>query len=206
MKSFIICLLAAALLVNPPVSARSPAPAEGRPVTSSEYAALSAFINAYYGKDFGLILINDRTETWNIRIHPKKLTDKWKELKCETLDSLIARNWICTRLEGNFTLGTDYILLPRSKYIEALTDSLDPDWDNLDKIYPDSQGFLTLSRVGFDSKGAQALIYYNNAYRCSGKRISPAKRNIAFLKRKDGVWIVVGIEREFDSVFEPNQP
>ena len=32
----------------------------------------------------------------------------------------------------------------------AISEAADPDWDNFDKVFPDAQGYLTFSRVGFD--------------------------------------------------------
>lgn len=167
-----------------------------------EYEVISALISSYLGNDFGLIIINERTEAWCIGAQLQRLREECKKIKHETIDSLIIRNSLSVKLQKKLSLNTNYILISRDKYIEILQDSIIPDWDNFDRIFPDSPGFLTVSRVGFDTDYSQALIYFCNAYRCSDNRIIPKSRNIAFFIKKDDKWVLEGIKKGFYSIYD----
>jgi len=77
----------------------------------------------------------------------------------------------------------------------------EPDWDNFDRVFPDARGYLTFSRVGFDSECTQALVIFSNAYRCSGTLVRPATRKIAFFRKRNGTWELTGVSRNIDAMF-----
>lgn len=197
----------------------------------SSYDVMSVLIQEEYGIDFKIILINSETESWCLGTHLDFLQQQWPELRRETIDSLITRNsGISLTLEAKFKISVDYMLLPEIEYLEALQDSSDhskdkifisnldtslsveeydeayydslmPDWDNFDKMHPDAQGYLTFSRVGFDSEYKQALLIYSNAYRCSGDRVRPKTRKIAYFKKRNGSWELVGVSRRVSAMY-----
>lgn len=169
---------------------------------SKEYDIMSVLISSEYGTDYELILINPVTETWSIHTQLDILTKKWPHLKRETVDSLIVRNsGVSVILEEKFDISAKYILVSKLKYLQALQDTTNPDWDNFDTTFPDAQGYLTFSRVGFDAACSQALIIFSNAYRCSGTRISPMKRKIAYFNKVNGSWKLVGISKGFATLY-----
>ncbi len=176
-----------------------------RPDTSTverwEYEIMSNLIDSYYGDDFELLLIDDQTEPWCIRGKVAGLRSEWVDLKAETIDSLIVRNGSSVPIQTKFSIGSKYRLMSRNSYHEILKASGGPDWDNFDSLYPESPGFLVISRVGFDSKFQQALVYFGNAYRCRENRMIPKDRSIAFFVRKDGGWVLRGIEKGFRSFY-----
>jgi hypothetical protein len=159
-----------------------------------EYEVMSNLIGTYYGSDFELLLIDDQTEPWCIRGKVGGLRSEWVDLKAETIDSLITRNGCSMPLENKFSLASKYRLMSRNSYHEVLK-------DNFDAVYPESPGFLVISRVGFDSKYEQALVYFGNAYRCRENRMIPKDRSIAFFVRKNGGWALRGIEKGFRSFY-----
>ena len=197
----------------------------------SSYDVMSMLIQEEYGTDFEVILINSETESWCLDTHLDFLQQQWPELRRETIDSLITRNsGISLKLEANIKLSADYILISEIEYLEALQDSsghskdkmfvysgdsslsteeyyeayydsIMPNWDNFDKVYPDAQGYLTFSRVGFDSECTQALLIYSNAYRCSGDRVHPKTRKIAYFKNRNGTWELVGVSRRVSAMY-----
>jgi hypothetical protein len=166
-----------------------------------EYEVMSNLIGTYYGSDFELLLIDDQTEPWCIRGKVGGLRSEWVDLKAETIDSLITRNGRSMPLENKFSLASKYRLMSRNSYHEVLKAGNSPDWDNFDAVYPESPGFLVISRVGFDSKYEQALVYFGNAYRCRENRMIPKDRSIAFFVRKNGGWALRGIEKGFRSFY-----
>lgn len=197
---------------------------------SQDYEVMSLLINEQYGSEFNMILINRDTESWCLREQLSFLQRQWPNLKNETIDALIVNNSGETReFATKFHLPVKYKLVTDYEYLQALLNSdgiseeeildagtdpsvsgmdayaaikeaTDPDWDNFDKIYPDAQGYLTFSRVGFDPEGTQALVIYSNAYRCSGARVIPRTRKIACFNKRNGAWELVGVSRNINAI------
>lgn len=198
---------------------------------SDEYSVMSLLIREQYGEEFSLILINRDTESWCLNAQLSFLQRQWPKLKTATIDSLIVTNsGVTVRLTESFRVPVEYRLVSDHEYLQALHDSADPsgdktlkagadsapsgvdayasiteatdpDWDNFDRVFPDAQGYLTFSRVGFDSGCTQALVIYSNAYRCSGARVRPHTRKIAHFSKKNGTWKLVGVSRNIDAMF-----
>jgi hypothetical protein len=198
---------------------------------SDEYEVMSLLIREQYGTEFSMILIGRDTESWCLREQLDFLQRQWPKLKQETIDSLIVNNSGETyRLAERFSIPAEYRLVPDHEYLQALLDNADhsegetlkaggeaaasgmdayaaisdatePDWDNFDSVFPDAQGYLTFSRVGFDSGCTQALVIFSNAYRCSGARVSPTTRKIACFRKRDGVWELTGVSRNIDAMY-----
>jgi hypothetical protein len=192
------------------------------PCGTSEYEIMSLLIREQYGSEFSLILIDRDTESSCPREPLGFLKETWPKLKDETIDSLIVNySGSPRRLTESFRLPVEYRLLPDDEYMRilrvnssagetleagaeagagmeayaAIPGAAEPDWDNFDKIFPDAQGYLTFSRVAFDSECTQALVIFSNAYRCSGVRTKPQMREVACFGKKDGAWVLVGISR-----------
>ncbi len=204
---------------------------EGASCKSDEYEVMSLLIREQYDEEFSLILINCDTESWCLREQLGFLQRQWPKLKQETIDSLIINNSGATHpLAEKFRLPVEYRLVSDREYRKALqnntddpegrtlmagsapaasgtdafaaiSDAIEPDWDNFDKTYPDAQGYLTLSRVGFDSECTQALVIYSNAYRCSGALIRPRTRKIACFRKRSGAWELIGVSRGIDAMY-----
>ena len=193
------------------------------PCRTNEYEIMSLLIQEQYGSEFSLILIGRDTESSCPGEPLSFLKETWPKLKGETVDSLIVGySGAPRRLAEKFNLPVEYRLLSDDEYLKilrvnssagetleagadvgatgteshaAIPGAAEPDWDNFDKIFPDAQGYLTFSRIAFDSECTQALVIFSNAYRCSGVRTKPQMREIACFSRKDGAWVLVGISR-----------
>jgi hypothetical protein len=193
---------------------------------TSEYELMSLLIREHYGSDFSLILIDRDAESRCMFEPLGFLMKQWPDLKGETIDSLIANNSGAPhRFAERFSLPVEYRLMSDDEYFKvlrcdanpsgagtleagadvaaagmevdaAIHGAVEPDWDNFDKVFPDVLGYLTFSRVAFDSECTQALVIFSNAYRCSGVRTRPPTRVIAFFSRGDGAWELVGVSRE----------
>jgi hypothetical protein len=204
--------------------------AETASCRSNEYKVMSLLIREQYGEEFSLILINRDTESWCLSARLDVLQRFWPKLKQETIDSLIINNSGATvRLAGRFDLPVEYRLLSDQEYLvslwgdksrseeeileagsdpassgtdmsDAMSDAAEPDWDNFDRVFPDAQGYMTFSRVAFDSECTQALVIFSNAYRCSGNRVSPKTRKIACFRMKNGSWELVGVSPGIDAI------
>ncbi|MCK4539402.1 MAG: hypothetical protein KAV42_11450 [Candidatus Krumholzibacteria bacterium] len=196
-----------------------------------EYELISLFISDEYEAEFSLILINRETESWCLGGRLDILQEEWPKLKNETIDALIVNNRGTTcRLAERFRVPVDYKLVSEQEYIKVLqngrnpsegrvlmaggasagtgiesyastNDAIEPDWDNFDRAFPDAQGYLTFSRIGFNPDRTQALVIFSNAYRCSGTRMKPAKRKIVYFKKRNDAWELVGISRNLDIMY-----
>jgi hypothetical protein len=190
---------------------------------TNEYEIMSLLIREQYGSEFSLILIGGDTESSCPGEPLSFLKETWPKLKGETIDSLIVNySGAPRRLAEKFSLPVEYRLMSNDEYMEilrgnssgsetlaagadiaaagmeanaAIQGDAEPDWDNFDRVFPDAQGYLTFSRVAFDSECTQALVIFSNAYRCSGVRTTPQSREIACFGKKDGAWILIGISR-----------
>lgn len=204
--------------------------AEEASCKDDEYKVMSLLIREQYDEEFSLILISRDTEPWRIREPLSFLQRQWPKLKGETIDSLIVNNSRATvRLTESFRVPVKYRLVSDHEYLQTLhgsegrseketlaagagaassgvdayasiTEATDPDWDNFDNAFPDAQGYLTFSKVGFDSECTQALVIFSNAYRCSGARVRPNTRKIAHFRKKNGAWKLVGVSRNINAM------
>jgi hypothetical protein len=75
----------------------------------------------------------------------------------ETIESYAERNEQTTQLSADMQLGVDYVLLSEEELKEI---SSQGNWHEiLQEQYPDSNGYLIFSRVGFNRTLDQAVIY-----------------------------------------------
>jgi hypothetical protein len=220
----ILAMITAALLLNVADSM-----AGDKITEAQDYEVMSLLIKDQYGSEFSMILISRDTEPWCLREQLSFLQRQWPMLKNETIDALIVNNSGETQqFDEKFRIPVKYRLVSDSEYLHALlgdkdssgdkildsgsdsavsgaeayaaiSEAADPDWDNFDKVFPDAQGYLTFSRIGFDPEGTQALVIYSNAYRCSGARVSPRTRKIACFSKKNGTWELVGVSRSINA-------
>ncbi|MBN2069901.1 MAG: hypothetical protein JW814_00475 [Candidatus Krumholzibacteriota bacterium] len=192
---------------------------------STEYELMSMLITSEYESEFSPVLINRDTELWCIAERLDILQKEWPGLKSETIDSLIAINrGPAVRLTGQFCIPVDYKLVSEEEYADLLGlrnifkagegsgvagmgqhasagDRAEPDWNNFDRVFPEAQGYLTFSRIAFDSDRTQALVIFCNAYRCNGVRTKPATRRIACFMKKGGTWKLSGISRSINTMY-----
>jgi hypothetical protein len=86
-------------------------------------------------------------------------------LKRESLDSFREVNVHPVTLEHSFRLPVAYALVDKAEVDAVFRNG--GWWTDYYKKYPDSQGILSLSRVGFSLDGTQAVFYASNG--CGGK-------------------------------------
>ncbi len=102
----------------------------------------------------------------------------------ETIDSYTRRNKTSVPLRKSFRLNVKYQIVPY-KRIESLFDmiELENDWKTFYRKYPQSNGYLRLSRVGFNRAGDEALV--STAWMCGS--LCGEGRYI-LLRKKHGLW------------------
>jgi hypothetical protein len=62
-------------------------------------------------------------------------------------------------LENKFSIPQIVVLISKKEHDKIFSDE---SWDTFYQKYPDSPGYIGLSRVGFNSNHTQAIIYFSN--------------------------------------------
>jgi len=97
-------------------------------------------------------------------------------------------------LSSKLDLDIQYALISQERWQQIFTATdLDGDWEEFYRIYPNSQGILTLSRVGFNNNLDMALVYVGNqsgGLAGAGYYLLMAKENNTWkVIREDMAWI-----------------
>jgi hypothetical protein len=90
----------------------------------------------------------------------------------------------CAALRSSFQLPVPYELVEAKEIDEIFADGRW--WTDYYKKYPDSQGYLALSRIAFSADGNQALFYASNS--CGGKC---GTGTYVVMEKRDGHWKLV---------------
>jgi hypothetical protein len=139
-----------------------------------EYAVYSALLNQkFIQAGMKVIVIQEQTETYT-RNHRSKdehatyVIEQLSPVLSSTFKDFLARNTEQSKLDSQFKLRISYVILSKAgieesfKSATAGVDSLNDAWQGFYKKYPDSSGYVVLSRVGFDPEIRQAMIYVAN--------------------------------------------
>lgn len=114
------------------------------------------------------------------------LNSSFDSISKETENDFMDRNKEPGQLSPDMDLGKEYILL---KPDELSAISSQPNWgDALKEKYPNSNGYLYFSRVGFNNSLDQALIYVGQVFgplACTG--------DYYLLENKNGEWLVMNM-------------
>lgn len=137
-------------------------------VSDEEYAVYSAVINKMFsgGKvtfdtqaKVKLLVITDHNIT-TLRAYPPENLD-WRrlpELLEETFDDFVRKNKEVQKLKDNFKIELKRTLIKKDE-IENIFKDRENGWEKFYKSFPDSGGYIGLSRVGFDKEKKQAIVY-----------------------------------------------
>jgi len=133
--------------------------------TDDEYEVLSALINEFYltGEYKSIVITNPtccemedvdfRGGGWKVYV------DQLSPISFETLEDYAARNKQPLSFERRFKLKTKYQIVPNAD-VEKLFPAGMPEegWKVFYSKYPGSNGYLKLSRVGFNKAKDQAFV------------------------------------------------
>jgi hypothetical protein len=183
---FISLLLAFTLFIAGCAGSKTPPTS----AVADEYAVYEAVIESLYlTEDTELIVIRDRTAT---DVSPNESLDSEVEyireelgtaIELETLDDYRAKNRGSHRLDAVLSLDVPCVLLSEAELVEIFEQG--GGWNQFYKIYPNSQGMMTLSRVGFDAQIDQALVYIGNQ-----ADYKAGRGYFVLLTKKGGVWTI----------------
>lgn len=186
MKKCFVQLLGVALFVVGTASSVSPKSPRQSKVSSEEYAVYSALISEEYLNDkVKLVVIANPTSGGN---RSKDTADIFLELLAPlshaTLNDYLARNSKPYHLRNSFSLKAKYVIV-EYKEIEKFFENPDFDeaWKTFYQRYPASNGYVALSRVGFNPAKNQALV--SMSWMCNS-RCGAGK--LVLMAKRDGKW------------------
>ena len=170
-------------------------------ITDSEYAVYSVVLKQLYtSDDVRLLVIQDYTDNTSLNYSDtperqfKYIKQHLPKLSQETIINYKSKNRDSLSLARSFNLDISYVLLPREKFDgfageKGMMEMSEAGWARFYDQYPQSAGFLSLSRIGFDRKKSQALVYVAFVRGHQSGRMWGDGSYILVLKRK-GRWRV----------------
>jgi hypothetical protein len=161
-------------------AAPTPSAAE---IEKEEQAVYSFFVSGGSGP----VLILEETSTNIGSDDPQETMDYVKSglkgISNETIQNYLARNPERTKLSSEMDLGVEYKLLSTEELKKI---SSQPNWGEvLSEAYPGSFGYTIFSRVGFNNKLDQALIYVGSV---GGPLMGSG--SYFLMEKKNGEWIL----------------
>lgn len=109
----------------------------------------------------------------------------WPDLGDEIVKDFEHKNETPLALERRFSLDVGYRFISREELESIFRRSAD--WDAFYAAYPDSQGVLALSRVGFNEAMDTAVVYAGNQWHGAA-----GEGNVVLMKKVAGRWTVQG--------------
>jgi hypothetical protein len=170
-------------LATPPTLTTSPESSD------AEYAVYSALIDAMFLTDkLNLIVIEDHTG-WGLGSDEAQelayIRKSLPEVDQQLLDDFKAKNAQSGLLEDRFSLKAAVKLISQEEVSRCFAQGGGA-WDEFYKQYPNSQGLMTLSKVGFNAAGDKALVYMGNQ-----SHFLAGAGYAVVLAKKDGVWKIL---------------
>ena len=165
-------------------------------VTTMEYAVYSALLDEIDespkdGKEVKLLVVNDQTEGPDKRCVPEEVAQWYGEVKSDELkplfENLIEKNKDSKPLYRKFKVNRQYVLLNAQNFVSMFEMRNLDGWNEFYKKYPDSSGYITFSRVGFNSNETKALIYRRT--NCGGLC---GYGGYILLSKDNGTWKEIG--------------
>jgi hypothetical protein len=166
---------------------------------ADEYAVISVIINDWgrHKSDDSdtsklTLLIKDATEPWkgfgdDFESFAAGLKESSKELLAETIEDYKIKNKGPHKLSARFDTKARYALVDADEIDGFFRVKGPGGWEDFYKKYPKSGGFVTFSRVGFNSDRTQALVYQSHS--CGGLC---GGGSCLLFEKKGGVWVEKG--------------
>ena len=131
-----------------------------------DYAVYAALVeDRYLWEGVDLIVIRDETSVFplGLDVTYEQVAQGVPDLEEATYADFLAANKKPTPLDGSLDLGFEYVLVSSQELEDIFADGAGS-YDTFYDRFPDSQGVMELSRVGFNSDRTQALVYVGNQF------------------------------------------
>ncbi|MEK6322531.1 MAG: hypothetical protein AABN33_12715 [Acidobacteriota bacterium] len=160
-------------------------------VSDEEYEIYSTVIKQKYVQpNTKLLIVEERTFRYDFAIEND---EPWREKRkgvtidqsaAEDYEAKNSRQWLLTK--ASFKLPVKLNLITDLD-LKAIFHGIwgDLEWTNYYRRYPESSGFVMLSRIGFNTERTQGLLYI-------GSRCGPGCGDINFLllEKANGTWTI----------------
>ncbi|MBO0860756.1 MAG: hypothetical protein J2P21_20185 [Chloracidobacterium sp.] len=192
----LLSALMSALFITSACRAQSRQASDQSKISNEEYAVYSAVIRNMFAGDrvtfdtqakVKMLVIEDRTvsESFNAAAGENE-TERLKQIFSPTIpqeiiDDFVAKNAKSCQLTNSLDIKLKYTIIPKEK-IKPITGLPS---DEFYKQFPDSGGYIALSRVGLNANGDQALAYMQHV--CGGLCGSG---HYLLLAKNNGGWVV----------------
>ena len=142
---------------------------------ATEYAVYSAVLNSFKGEHSPYFVLSDTTGNYDISSNVHYLKENIPGLSNETIHSYGTRNKQKVKIVEipNIEIKLDYLT----------KNSRDP-WNRWKEVYPEADALIHLSRVGFNGRMDQALVYFTDFYAPLA-----GTGNIFYLEKEE-TWVV----------------
>jgi hypothetical protein len=117
----------------------------------------------------------------------QNVVQRMHDVAPELPTSFMARNQASRTLGPDMSLGAPYVLLTDAEVSQIFSPGSDPSlgWQTFYSKYPEARGIITLSRVGFNAAGDEALVYVGSQFESLG-----AEGLYYLLVRQGDAWVV----------------
>ena len=159
-----------------------------------EYAVYNDLLEARFkGDELGQVLIIDHTRVSSTKLIEQNLAEfqEYVPLAPEMIAGFKDRNKESYLIEPVLDFGVNYQLLTQEEVDELRLLDEASGWKLLYEKYPNSYGFLYLSRVGFNADFTQALVYtesFHYEYFLEGGYYLMTKQDGRWVIENDYVW------------------
>jgi hypothetical protein len=153
-------------------------------IEAEEYAVYSAMIEQNpIGYDMGTnLVIRDQTDDLDERMFEETL--EVHPMPVDLADSYRSRNQVSYTLDPALDLEQSYTLMSRKEHDE-LFGKKGAGWPEFESRYPEAEGIINFSRVGFSEEGDLALVLMG--FRCWDLC---GAGGLYLLAKEDGSWVV----------------
>ena len=195
---FLATSLLTAFLVTYVVPVQSQQTDDQTVIPAEEYAVYAAVIGDMFAgekvsfdsqtKVKTLVIVDRTVNNFFVAIAKEdegsRMKKQFPSVSQETIDDYAAKNAKSHQLTKSFDLKLKYTLVPKEKIEQIFSSGLDG-WGKFYKQFPDSGGYIGLSRAGLNSSGNQAIVYLEHS--CGG--LCGTGHYLLLVKNEQG-WIV----------------
>jgi len=132
------------------------------PVDLEEQAVFAALLQLRFGSATNLVIhastATDAEGVANTETVLQYVLKNTHGLEADTLNSFRTRNATMTLLSSDMNLGASYVLLGQSDLNQIFAPNQDG-WQVFYERFPNAPGIISFSRVGFNARFDQALVY-----------------------------------------------
>lgn len=198
MKKYFAAALAAAAILACAAGSGATRRARQSEVSEEEYAVYSAVLDGMFAG--GKVAFDSQAEVKRLVIDDHTAQDRdrgdaagesWAyvrqampSLTPEAIADYTAKNKESSPLKRSLRPKLDYVLVERAE-LDKMFAKGGGWWEEFYRRFPDSGGYASLSRVGFDAGGNRALVYIKHS--CGGLCGSG---HYVLLKKEEGAWKV----------------